>query len=367
VAVPVRTRTPAPPEAPTRVARAAARERKRRLTAGLVAISLAGAAAAWLLLPGGGSDPAGPAAGSDEPARAGGRASTVAISLRGAAEPLMAIVRTGGEVAPILSIPPDMALEIPGLGLGTSATIADQDAEGMRVSLSNLAGTWIDHYLTLDMNGIATLADAAGGFAVTLPGTATLPTRSAGPGAVTLSGEEVRAYLAIDGPNAFTRWEIVLPALLQARTGGLTGESDDLEAVTRLLPVAGDVRIETFPTRISTSSARVPDLDSLDRLMAADFEVARPPVDVLVQNGIGDPGIGSDVAARIVPRGFRIVFSSNADSFDVRTTQIVAVGDQHVGDANSVRRALGVGEVGVTQVPSGLADITIVIGKDFTA
>jgi hypothetical protein len=177
----------------------------------------------------------------------------------------------------------------------------------------------------------------------------------------------VSEYLAIDGPNAFTRWEIVLPALLRARTGGLTGESDGLQAVTRLLPVSGEVRIETFPTRVSASSTRVPDYAALQDAMAANFDVEEPPVDVFVQNGVGGPGIGGDVAARIVPEGFRIVFSANADEFGLRRTEIIAVGEEHLADAKRLRRALGVGDLVVTEVPSGLSDITIVIGKDFTA
>jgi LytR cell envelope-related transcriptional attenuator len=361
---------PSPPVRTSRVARAAARERRRRLTAALVAIALVGAAAAWLLLSGGAPERARSEAGVRQRSAPApdGPAPTVAISLQGAAEPLMAVVAPNPRTTPALTIPADMSLAIPGLGDGTSATIAGQDGEGLRVSLSNTVGAWIDHYLVLDVNGLASLADTAGGFVVTLPGTATLSSGAIGPGPVTMTGGQVAEYLGIDGPNAFTRWEVVLPALLQARTGGsLTGQSDDLEAVSELLPVGGEVRIDTFPTRISASSAWVPDYGALDDLMAADFGVERPPVRVLVQNGVGDPGIGAEVAARIVPKGFRVVWSANAGSFELRATQVVAGGDEYVDEAKRARRALGVGDLGVTQVPSGVADITIVIGKDFTA
>ena len=348
------------------MARAAARARRRRLTAALLALVLAGAA--WLLF----SDRASVPAGAGD-AAADSTSGTVkvpsalfAISLRGTGVPLMAIVRTGGDEVPVLTIPADLSLEIPGLGQGTTATIADQDAEGMRVSLANVAGAWIDHYLRLDMDAVATLADAAGGLTVTLPGTANLTGRTVGPGEVTLTGTELDEYLGIHGPNAFTRWEVVLPSLLHARTG-LTGASDDLEAVSRLLPVGGEVRIGTFPTHISSSSARVPDYAALDELMSREFGVEHPPVAVLVQNGAGEPGIGGPVAARLVPKGFRVVFSTNADDFDHRTTKVIAGGDEQVRNAQRARRALGVGTVALTQVPSGVADITIVIGKDFTA
>ena len=347
------------------MARGAARERRRRSLAAIAAIAVVGAAG-WLVLPGGSPEPA-PSSGGGSEGSPADPASILAVSLRGAAVPLMAVVSPGAEVTPALTIPADMSLLIPGLGEGTSATILGQRAEGMRVSLSNTVGAWVDHYLVLDMNGIAAIADAAGGFAVVLPGTVTLSDGALGPGEVTLTGAQVVEYLGIDGPNAFTRWEIVLPALLRAQTGGgWTGESDDLEAVSGILPVSGEVRIDTFPTRISATSARVPDYGSLDALMSEDFGVD-PPVDVFVQNGVGDPGVGAEVAARIVPRGFRIVLSGNADGFDIRETQVIAGGDEYVDEAERALRALGVGVLGVTPVPSGVADITIVIGKDFTA
>jgi len=346
----------------------AARERRRRLTAASVALILAGAA--WLLFADGRSDPQGSAASVGGASRTEAAADVppalFAVSLRGGGVPLMAVVRTGGAEVPVLTIPVDLSLEIPGLGQGTTATIAGQGAKGMRVSLANVIGTWIDHYLRLDMDAIATVADAAGGLGITLPGTANLTGRTVGPGEVVLSGTELHEYLDIPGPNAFTRWEIVLPSILQAPTG-LTGVSDDLEEMARLLPVGGEVRIGTFPTRISSNSARVPDYAALDALMARDFGVERAPVAVLVQNGAGGAAIGGPVAARLVPEGFRVVFSSNADDFDHRTTEVIAGGEEYVRDAQRARRALGVGVVGLTHVPSGLADITIVIGKDFTA
>jgi hypothetical protein len=365
------TQTPTPPVEASRVARAAARERRRRLIAVAAVIAFVGAAAAWLLLPGGAPKPPVPPVGAgDTPGPAPVvPPTTFAIAVRDAAVPLVAVVHVGGggEV-PVLTIPADMQLEVPGLGESSTAGISQQSAERMRASLSNTLGTWIDHYLVLDIQEVAVLADAAGGFTVTLPGTITFSDGAVGPGKVTMDGTHVSEYLGIDGSNAFTRWEVVLPALLTARTGGsLTGQSDELGAVARLLPVGAAVRIDTFPTRISAGSARVPDFDALDAMMASDFGVGTPPVSVLVQNGMGDPGVAAQIPALIVPKGFRVVLSTNADSFHHRTTLVIAGGADHVAEARRVLRALGVGELGVTEVPSGLADITIVIGKDFTA
>jgi hypothetical protein len=367
VAVPVR-KTPA---SSSRVARSAKRGRRRRWIAAVVAIA-ATAAAAWLLWP---SGPSGPSAVStSEQARGaltdglGIAPTTLAISLDGAAVPLIAVARPGGTEVPVLTVPAEMSLEIPGVGEGTTAAIARQDGEGLRVALSNTVGVWIEHYLILDMQEVSRIADAAGGLAVILPGPVELSSGVIGPGDATLTGAQAREYLGIDGPNAFTRWEVILPGLLNARAGGsLDGASDDLAAVSRLLPVEGQVRIDTFPTRISTGQIRVPDYDKLDELMGEDFGVADPPVAVLVQNGTGEPGLAADVARLLVPEGFRVVLSGNAATFNHRETQVVASGDDHVPEAQRARRALGVGVLAVTQVPSGVADVTIVIGKDFKA
>ena len=359
------------PAPPSRVARSAVRERRRRrrIAAG-VTIAVA-AAAAWLLWPSGASNPSPPPSGTARGVPTDGLGiapTTLAISLNGAGVPLIAVARPGGADVPVLTVPAQMSLEIPGVGEGTTAAIADQDGEGLRVALSNTLGMWIDHYLVLDVEGLGRIADAAGGLAATLPGSVDLSSGAVGPGDVTLTGTQVTEYLGIDGPNAFTRWEVILPGLLNARVGGsLDGTSDDLAAVSQLLPVGGQVRIDTFPTRISAGQVSVPDYVKLDDLMGEDFGVAHTPIPVLVQNGTGEPGLAADVARRLVPEGFRVVLSGNASTFDYRETQVVASGDDHVVEAQRARRALGVGVLAVTQVPSGVADVTIVIGKDFKA
>ena len=87
----------------------------------------------------------------------------------------------------------------------------------------------------------------------------------------------------------------------------------------------------------------------------------------IVQNGNGAPGVGEQVGRQIIPAGFRVVISQNAQSFDIPSTDIFANGKQNVGDAQRAREALGIGQVLVSSVPSGVGDITIVVGKDFTA
>ena len=108
------------------------------------------------------------------------------------------------------------------------------------------------------------------------------------------------------------------------------------------------------------------DPEELPGFVSAAFGEGRgETVPVIVVNGNGEPGVGESVAAKIVPAGFRVVLSQNADRFDHETTAVIASGDEHLDAARRVQEALGVGEVQVTRVPSGLADVTIVVGKDY--
>jgi hypothetical protein len=103
-------------------------------------------------------------------------------------------------------------------------------------------------------------------------------------------------------------------------------------------------------------------------LVATAFGVPdREVVPVIVLNGSGEPGIGQLAAERLVPGGFRVVVSENASDFGHETTQIVVASEDLRPAAERVRDLLDVGDVQVAGPASGLADVTVVIGKDFTA
>ena len=91
--------------------------------------------------------------------------------------------------------------------------------------------------------------------------------------------------------------------------------------------------------------------------MADRFGVKRAPVPVIVQNAAGAAGVGEAVGRLIIPAGFRVTLSQNAESFDEDETQIVALGEEHLRDARRVRAALGVGRIAVSQVASGIGDM----------
>ena len=77
--------------------------------------------------------------------------------------------------------------------------------------------------------------------------------------------------------------------------------------------------------------------------------------------------MGEAVAVQIIPAGYRVVLSQNAQTFDLAHTDVFANGPEHESEAREVKAALGIGRVRVAAVPSNVGDITIVVGKDFTA
>jgi len=146
-------------------------------------------------------------------------------------------------------------------------------------------------------------------------------------------------------------------------------ETDDAAAATATLSAARGASVQELPVRNLGTTARRPlvgpDEDRLASFVSSAFGRDDEAVPVVVVNGSGAPGVGESVAAKVVPAGFRVVLSQNADRFDKKTTAIIASGDEHVSEAQRLRDALGIGQVQVTRVPSGLADVTIVVGKDY--
>jgi polyisoprenyl-teichoic acid--peptidoglycan teichoic acid transferase len=94
-----------------------------------------------------------------------------------------------------------------------------------------------------------------------------------------------------------------------------------------------------------------------------------PEEDVRVQilNGNGVPGIGQDVARKLVGQGFRLILSGNAQRLDYRKTLVITYenSEQGIALAERARDLIGVGEVQVSAQEQGIVDLTIVVGKDY--
>jgi len=174
-------------------------------------------------------------------------------------------------------------------------------------------------------------------------------------------------FLHENAEDTAIRWASVLEAFLKAAPAvsqSDLAETDDAAGAAAVLGGASGAEVQVAPTKVVGATAIVPAQPDFDELVGRLFGTPIP-VRAFVQNGSGSPGIGEAVARDLLPQGFRIVLTGNAASFNHDTTLITAIGADHLDDANRARSALGVGAVRVSQVPSGLADVTIVVGRDF--
>ena len=353
--------------AATRVSRGAA-VRRRRVAAAVAGVVLVAAGIY-------GVSRLGDAAGNDGSGANGDGRSTKASELLvlqvvGTHDPLLAVIGTGrADRRPaFFSLPFDLTLTVPGQGEAPAAEVAGLGAETVRVALSNTFGAWADHVAVLDLNGFSSVVDRAKGIRVQVPGFYVTDEGNLGPGSAQLSGKQVVALLSVEGDGAEARWASVVQGLLRGPvrlSEEDLAETDGIAGVRRVLNGARGAAIAPFPTLSVAGSVTVPMQPDLDREVAKLFGF-RNPVPVIVQNGSGAPGLGQNVAAVLLPLGFRVVLSQNADVFGYERTRVVANGNDAIADARRIRKALGVGRVGVSQVPSGIGDITIIVGEDFT-
>ena len=83
---------------------------------------------------------------------------------------------------------------------------------------------------------------------------------------------------------------------------------------------------------------------------------------LVVLNRVGEPGIGEEVARILIPSGFRLMTSENANRFDDEVTKTVAATDEDIPSAPQARELLGAGQVLHGAQP---ADVIVVVERDF--
>jgi hypothetical protein len=87
-------------------------------------------------------------------------------------------------------------------------------------------------------------------------------------------------------------------------------------------------------------------------------------VRVIVYNGAGSPGIAGAAAQQLIGSGIRVVDTKNADRFDYESTLIV-VQDGDLAQGDNVKSVLGVGEVVDQPSEQDVADVIVIIGRDY--
>lgn len=286
-------------------------------------------------------------------------------------QPFSAIVGTEGGRAPlIMTMPNDLLTEIPGAGTATVSAAVRQSAEYGRTAISNLIGVWIPEYVDLDEAQLSKIVDQAGGLEVSLPKIVKLNGNSIGPGPTQLSGKQVLKYLeAADGRERDRRWGMVLSALFAEGFQVPKGAGTE-EGAARLEGATG-APVTEFPTIVAQGGYLNDDPAVTSVVLRSTYGIdLGEPAPVILFIGVERPNLAQEVTARIVPEGYRVVSYQTTRPLDrgvaQEITKIYATSDA-VEQARQLKDSLGVGKVFLSKQASGLADITVIVGKNYLA
>ena len=261
---------------------------------------------------------------------------------------------TGFDTRGALVVPPAAQLMIPGQGESSVREALELPSRQAATAVGNMLGVWIEEGATIEVDRLAAMADEVGGVRI---------------GGDLVGGRGVAGMFEASANGDVVGLQIVMEALLSAGVAWSpsdVADADDPDAMARVLEDASGAHVVTLDAEeVASGMLRATPEQVSGALVKAFGGPAEEAVPVIVLNGNGVPGIGGAVAERLLPGGFRVAVSQNASDFDHPETLIVVGSPDDVGLAERVRDLLGVGSVSVS-VGSGIAPVTVVIGKDFT-
>ena len=313
-------------------------------------------------------------------------------------------VDASGSRATIAYLPAHTGYEVPGQGLqGIGEALSTGGISLISVSVENMLGVPIDHFIELPAAEAEALFEQTGDLTVNVP-------------------QEVRVSAGADTSQVlFAAGEQVLPPRFQTDLLFEIGlEGDETELGSRHLafwqsfiethsadPQALETAVQAVPGALDSSDSspdeRASFLTDLVSVPPAQVTLASLPVEeevtgetklysitdadirsfvaetfgevpnageeirVQILDGNSEPGLAQGVAERLVGEGYKVVLSGNANHFDYETTQIVIYESTPEAQAAGERAAelLGVGNLQVSVNQQGIVDVTIVVGKDF--
>lgn len=308
------------------------------------------------------------------------------------------------EEGSIIYIPAHTAVEVPGRGLqGVGSALGSGGVPLLLVSMQNLLSVPVDRYIELSDKDSEVLFGAVDPLSVNVP--QEVRVKAGKRGARLIFGEGAQRLSAsflvdllyvrgLDGDDVelgsrhLAFWDGLLEAYRDdpealaegiREAGGALAESDaDLDEHAAFFQTLAelpseDITISSLPvSQVSVGGSELYDADA-DEITEFIEETLGPAaqledqVRVQVLNGNGRPGIGQEVAKKLVGEGFRILLGGNARRLNYARTLIITYDSSEEGQAlaRRTRDLLGVGEVQVSAQSQGIVDLTIVVGKDF--
>lgn len=325
------------------------------------------------------------------------------------ADNLVAAVGTDLPPAQLL-VPSRLIVDVPGAGqqtLGQSARMLDRSAS--QDALSDLLALRIDGTISLARVALAGMVDFVGGITVTVdePVTQTDPKTGAQTvvvpaGSQLLNGTQAAAYALAwlpDEPEAsrLARYSTVMTETLaalpddqlqveqmltslggSARTTTSTADAASFLLDMREAIVAGGQQVRVLPTTDIDSGAGLEmvraDLTASQALLETLMPTALLSSDestprVLVQNGVGTPGLGASARDRLVAAGMVFINGGNADQFGTARTQVIVkdstAESQELGERVATALDVPQSAVSVAEDGQNVADVVVVLGADF--
>jgi hypothetical protein len=395
---------------PTRAQRRAEAEQARRrrmlqILAGVAAAVVFLGAVVLLVTRGGGSTP---------PPAAGGRTQqtlALVVAPLHAASVVSALLGTDptqNSGATVL-LPSRLLVDAAGSGTVFFGQTTSLGKNAPADALTNSLDVTVDGTWSLTPSGLASLVDDVGGVEVAV-NTQVIVRKANGqrtvlvsPGQQKLDGPAAAAYALYLAPrepelSRLARFDQVWQGVL---SGLPTSSSAVAPLVDHLgaksLATVSDANLSTFlaslakATQAQNTTSQVLPTTTLDlgggqtsylvdqaktgALIDASFANSKPTdtgvkqVRVLVQNGVGTPGLGADAFRQLHKAGFAFVPGGNANHFGYKKT-VVLIPDgtsTWIAQGQKVAQTLGVPHSAVMINPQGLtvADIVVILGADY--
>ena len=307
------------------------------------------------------------------------------------------------EKGSVIYIPAHTAAEVPGRGLQSmSDAYTSGNMATLMSTVENLLGIHIDQHLKLSDNAAQVLMEKTGTLSVDVPHEVSVKLGSSSARVIFDEGQQrlpaeflVQLLYTVGlegndeelGGRHLAYWAALfetyaeqpgkLQAAFEAAGPSFAGDTDPEaigEQMRDLVTMQGvDRSIALLPViQVSVGGSEMYATEVNDLVAFLEVTVghaARPPdqIEVQVLNGNGRPGVGEEVAERLIGHGFRVVLSSNAPNFDYEKTLIITYEDTEAGDAiaEQAKQLIGLGEVQISAQSQGIVDLTIVVGKDF--
>jgi len=312
-----------------------------------------------------------------------------------------------------LLVPARTLSEVCGFGseqLGRVLSLPDGQRLSAQAVSNMLGGVTVDGSWRLTTDELARLVNIVGGVTVDVDANVikTVGKRRVlylrkGPGQ-TLTGSNALLYATFiaggeDSTGSLPRLQAVLDALFaklpsdpsaagklvasvgadagstlgQRRLGALlTGlAADDKSSSGGVLPIVLPVqKIDSGGQpifRVDDDKTHTFVLSNLNASLPAAARVPRKRI--LLQNGVGTPGLVGPACQRLVAAGFTIVGSGNASSFDFNQSKVLvfdnSVASAELGNRVAQTLRLSTNDVAVSNEGQNVADVIVILGKDF--